>query len=347
MTKKSNCPLRGHFSSRFIGLVGPVSFSFLNLSSFAREKKKMSADSSPTLSAPTLNDENSSNMTAASVVDTYVTTTLMQAPFPPLDDVEGLQEHQKLSKETATMWRSTTRRSLYQSNEDVIAFNNEFSQFYDPLVTDAAKLDSYSGNNPTPSESEAARKNIAVGLSILEKKIESNQASCEASLQELQEFQVRLDTDYSNLDGDHKQVVAVYTGDQGRVQQMQDQIDADKKAMSTDMTIIASGATTDVVGGLMVAVGVLGEFESGGTSTALVVSGLAVIGGLLIFVLFFLNKAAFAFFCFFFFFFLVFFCCPHLESSFFVADFPCFFFFFLLLFNRWLHGSRPGSKRLR
>ena len=62
--------------------------------------------------------------------------------------------------------------------------------------------------------------------------------------------------------------------------ELKDLIKVDKKAMDKDMAIIASGATADVIGGVMIAVGVLGEIETAGASTALVVTGLAVVGGL-------------------------------------------------------------------
>jgi len=49
--------------------------------------------------------------------------------------------------------------------------------------------------------------------------------------------------------------------------------------MNKDNAMIAGGAVMTVVGVLMITVGVLGEFETGGASTALVLGGLAVMGG--------------------------------------------------------------------
>ena len=102
------------------------------------------------------------------------------------------------------------------------------------------------------------------------------------------------------------------------------------------MAIIASGATADVIGGVMIAVGVLGEIETAGASTALVVTGLAVVGGL----------------CHIYFIFFIFYFC-------FGFSLTCLFFIFVYLFvfiiiiiiiiiviARWLHSSWLGCKRL-
>uniref|UniRef100_A0A6U1SKE9 Uncharacterized protein n=1 Tax=Cyclophora tenuis TaxID=216820 RepID=A0A6U1SKE9_CYCTE len=74
---------------------------------------------------------------------------------------------------------------------------------------------------------------------------------------------------------DFKNINATYAGDHGQLQQMQDQLNSAKKAISTDTEIIALGATGAIVSGLMIAVGVLAELGTAGASTTLVVAGIS------------------------------------------------------------------------
>ena len=225
-------------------------------------------------SSPTLSNQNQRNITASTVVDAYVSTTLHQPTFPKMDGIPLLGEHQKQSKETATMWRDVTRKSLYQSNYDLITFNKAFNNYYTPLVNSASQFD-----DENKKKADQARKNFVAGLQILIHEIQKNQAACEASLVELQTFQTRLEEDQANLIADDKEGKNEYTSDQGELTKLKKKADADKKAMDQDMEIIAGGGTSNVVGGIMIAVGVLTEIETGGASTALVVGGLAMTGG--------------------------------------------------------------------
>ena len=271
--------LRVQFSSRFFSLRERLSLSHFYKSLFFYErtskKKNMSTSPDAPFSSPTLGEQNQNNISASTVVDTYVSTTLKQPTFPELEGVPDLKKHQETSKETANMWRDVTRRSLYQSNYDLIAFNNAFSSYYDPLVLCVSQFD-----DKDKKKADEAKKNFVTGLQLLVSMIEANQAACEASLGELRTFQKRLDKDQSNLKSDDAAANAQYVADGGRLDELKDLIKADKKAMEKDMAIIASGATADVIGGVMIAVGVLGEIETAGASTALVVTGLAVVGGL-------------------------------------------------------------------
>ncbi len=88
-----------------------------------------------------------------------------------------------------------------------------------------------------------------------------------------------IQTDERNLTTDSNNVGIALGGEQGEIANLQNEINAYNSAMSKDMAIIAAGATADVVGGLMIVVGVLAEIETAGVSTALVVGGIAVIAG--------------------------------------------------------------------
>ena len=325
--------LRVQFSSRFFSLRERLSPSHFYKSLFFYErtikKKKMSTSPDAPFSSPTLGEQNQNNISASTVVDTYVSTTLKQPTFPELEGVPDLKKHQETSKETANMWRDVTRRSLYQSNYDLIAFNNAFSSYYDPLVLCVSQFD-----DKDKKKADEAKKNFVTGLQLLVSMIEANQAACEASLGELRTFQKRLDKDQSNLKSDDAAANAQYVADGGRLDELKDLIKVDKKAMEKDMAIIASGATADVIGGVMIAVGVLGEIETAGASTALVVTGLAVVGGL-----------CHIYFIYFFFLFCFGFSLTCLLFIF-VYLFVFIIIFIIIVVDRWLHSSWLGCKRL-
>ena len=70
--------------------------------------------------------------------------------------------------------------------------------------------------------------------------------------------------------------LSVYSGKQGLLNQLQNRYEADERAMSKDLDMIAGGAVAAVVGVLVAAVGVLAEIPTAGASTALVAGGVGV-----------------------------------------------------------------------
>ena len=92
-------------------------------------------------------------------------------------------------------------------------------------------------------------------------------------------FTTLIQADERNFQADEDIIKATLDGDNGAIKNLQDAIGAINTAINKDNAMIAGGAAMEIGGILMIVVGVAGEIESAGASTALVVGGLAVIGG--------------------------------------------------------------------
>ena len=221
------------------------------------------------LSSSDIATNNQGTQSNTLAVEAYVSATLLQQDFPPLANVPNLQGHQKTAKDNAQAWRVTVRPKLYQTNEDLLAYSNEFQSFYKVLYGYAQNLES------DPS----ARGFLSQGLGILQKDVQKNQTNSQIAYNTLNDFQQKVNQDQNNLGSDNSLIKSEYDGDQGLLQQYQDKIDADRDAMGKDLSMIAGGSAMDIVGGLMITVGVLAEIATAGVSTGLIVGGIAVVAG--------------------------------------------------------------------
>jgi hypothetical protein len=219
----------------------------------------------------------SNSMTASIMLQTY-TNTVLQTPdikLPSQVDtdsnstvVEDLPAHQALARTNATYYINTINPLIVNTVADVIGFGNLWSAEYNQLYSLAENINE--GNNA---------ETFTQGMNNLINKTEKAEASTQPVIDALNAFLPLIQTDERNFTQDATNVNNALGGEEGEIAQLQKEIDAYNDAMSKDLAIIGAGATADVVGGLMIVVGVLGEIETAGVSTALIVGGVAVIAG--------------------------------------------------------------------
>ncbi len=215
--------------------------------------------------ATTTKSQLQATQSARMILDAYSIGVLSQSVIS-LSALPDLSGHQVLAKENAKKWPLISTQ-LIQINTNLIDYVHNFDNFYSVLYNLASDIDS--GTN---------RADFIQGLQLLVSKIQLNQTDATSALNSLIEFQALVATDQSNITGDYNDGVVVYKGDDGEISQLLDRNKSLNSAMSKDNMMMGFGATGAVVGGLMIAVGVLGEFETGGLSTGLIVAGLAVVG---------------------------------------------------------------------
>ena len=219
----------------------------------------------------------SGSMTASVMLQTY-TNTVLQTPdikLPAVVDVdskstvvEDLPTHQALARTNATYYLNTVNPLIVNTVADVIGFGNLWNAEYKLLYNLAENIGT--GNNSATFQA---------GMNNLINKTQQSETNTQPVIDALNNFLPLIQTDERNLTQDATNVSNALGGEQGEIAQLKAQIAAYNSAMSKDMAIIGAGATADVVGGLMIVVGVLGEIETGGVSTALIVGGIAVIAG--------------------------------------------------------------------
>lgn len=221
----------------------------------------------PQLSSKVAAQQTRATATAKMQVDAYCTQVLEQ-PNVSLSKVPDLAAHQATAKENARAWTATIAPQLIQTNTDLLDFSHQFDSFYTPLVKLATNIDQ--GNN---------RAQFVQGLQLLTGRIDQKRANSQTALNSLTGFREKVVTDHGNFAGDLTKAQAVYGGDKGEIAQLQSENDALQTAMSRDMAMIGFGATGIVVGGLIIACGLLLEIPTAGASTAIVAAGIVVAAG--------------------------------------------------------------------
>ena len=235
---------------------------------------------STTSSTNAIKTSSSSVVAANSLIQLYINTVcgtpdidLSSVNFADADKhiIVDLPKHQQLARANAFSFidgPNSVNSLMVGTLSDIIGFSNQFESRYQRLI--ALANDFNTGNNKQIFEE---------GLQGLINSITQKEANCGVVITKLGDFLKLIQTDSQNLTADENIIKATLDGENGAITQLQNRISSINEAMSKDNAMIAGGAVMTVVGVLMITVGVLGEFETGGASTALVLGGLAVMGG--------------------------------------------------------------------
>jgi len=235
---------------------------------------------STTSSTIAIKTSSSSVVAANSLIQLYINTVcgtpdidLSSVNFADADKhiIVDLPKHQQLARANAFSFidgPNSVNSLMVGTLSDIIGFSNQFESRYQRLI--ALANDFNTGNNKQIFEE---------GLQGLINSITQKEANCGVVITKLGDFLKLIQTDSQNLTADENIIKATLDGENGAITQLQNRISSINEAMNKDNAMIAGGAVMTVVGVLMITVGVLGEFETGGASTALVLGGLAVMGG--------------------------------------------------------------------
>jgi hypothetical protein len=202
-----------------------------------------------------------------------------QAQFPPVPDVpelDSLNTHLATAQGHANTWLNTYSSQVLDTLQGVVTFGELFSNLYTPLHAAAAALGTQSGFEPNQIAT-------LIGLiQALQQQVQVEQGKVQGTLTNMQIYRTGVSADYATFQTDYTTANTALTGKSGKgglIDQLQQQISADQDALNKDTAMIAGGAVAMVVGIVVVAVGVLGEFETAGASTAIIAAGLVIIGG--------------------------------------------------------------------
>lgn len=219
---------------------------------------------------------------ANAVIQTYINTImgtpnidLSSIPFTPANAhvVADLPAHQVTARANAESYFSgatSINAQIVSTLSDIIGFANLFESRYERLLALA-------GPDGNPQGQDLITFNE--GLQGLINSITTKENNCVAIVNALTAFTGLIQADERNFQADENIIKATLDGDNGAIKNLQDSIGAINTAINKDNAMIAGGAAMEIGGILMIVVGVAGEIESAGASTALVVGGLAVIGG--------------------------------------------------------------------
>ncbi|HEY9729557.1 MAG TPA: HBL/NHE enterotoxin family protein [Chroococcales cyanobacterium] len=219
----------------------------------------------------------SDTMKASTLMQLYA-NTINQTPdinLPSEVDTDSnssvskdLPNHQAKARANATGYLNTINPLMVKTLSDIIGFSNQWTAFFDRLMTLAQSINE--GNNK-----EIFQQGVLALQNVIQKKGDSTVPVINA----LNDFLAKIQEDQRNFNRDHDLVTAALGGESGEIATLKANIDSLYKAIGKDNAMIAGGATGEVVGIVMISVGVLAEIETAGASTALIVGGLAVMGG--------------------------------------------------------------------
>lgn len=232
----------------------------------------LSAPGSDTTSLATDAEFGNSLKKAASLsfaIDVATDAILLQPDFEHLKGADDLQKHQNESKATATTWKTDVRSALFSIIDAVLAYNSQFSAFYDDLY----KLAEQMGTD------DKARSDLVLGLNELKKQVTLQKNKITDVAGKLNQFHSTMKDHQGKLTVDFNTISNMYESKKGIIAQLNEAVDALNHAMAKDLGQMALGAGAIVAGILAVAVGVGFWLESGGTSTPVIVAGIVAIAG--------------------------------------------------------------------
>lgn len=226
----------------------------------------------PDLGSTQVQDGMNQSVSAAYLLQAY-TQTVLQTPditLPSVVDqdsnsnvVEQLPLDQATARTNASYYLATVNPAIIQTTSEIIGYGNKFISYYPNLMKQAANLTT--GNNA---------QQFTEGINNLLGKAQSCETQAESVATLLTNFSALITTDSANFATDSSNVALALAGEDGEIQNLQNQLDAYNKAMNKDLGIMAAGGVIDAIGVTFILVGILGTFESGGTTIALVVTGI-------------------------------------------------------------------------
>lgn len=226
-------------------------------------------DAAPTT---TLADTTAKTASSGLVVQSYCTQVAQQPAIVIPASVAGklppINDYLKLARANATDYLNNVQPKIVLVVTDVLGYSDQFSEF-STIVT--GKINDWKGGSPT------ARQDALDLLQALQQQLQAKLDGVKGVQTSLAGFQTRLNVDISNFNTASNTANTVIGGDQGAIAELGRQIDDMDKRIAGAATGVALSGLTIIGGALMIAVGGIAGFITAGTSTPLVVAGVAVV----------------------------------------------------------------------
>jgi non-hemolytic enterotoxin B/C len=219
-----------------------------------------------------LKDSTAGVASAGLLVQTYCTQVAQQPAIVIPDSVKDrlppINEFLRTARDNATDYLTNIQPTIIAVVTDVGGYASQFTSF-NSLIT--SRIDAWRGGSTT------ARAEALELLKQLETDLEKKRVKIVGVQGSLRGFQGKLNTDVSNFNTALEQANIVIGGDQGALKELERQIgDMDGRIAGAAVGVAVSGLV--VIGGvLMIAAGAIASFITAGTSTPLVVAGVAVV----------------------------------------------------------------------
>lgn len=228
-----------------------------------------SLDSNP---ATNLGDTTAKAATSGTIVQSYCTLIAQQPriviPASVASKLPPVNDYLTLAQTNANDYLTNVQPKILIVVTDVAGYAAQFGQF-STIIT--GKINDWKGG------STSARQDALDLLQALQQALQTKLSNVNGVKTALGGFQSKLNIDISNFNTASSQADVVIGGDQGAIAELNNQIDDMDKRIAGAATGVALSGLTIIGGGLMIAAGAIASFLTAGTSTPLVVAGVAVV----------------------------------------------------------------------
>ncbi|MDR3534567.1 MAG: HBL/NHE enterotoxin family protein [Rhodopila sp.] len=223
-------------------------------------------------STTNLGDTTAKAATSGLIVQSYCTQVAQQPditiPSSVVSKLPPVNEYLKLARANTTDYLTNIQPKILIVVTDVAGYAAQFGQF-STLIT--GKINDWKGGSPT------ARQDALDLLQALQQALQTKLNGVNGVKTSLAGFQTKLNVDISNFNTASNTANTVIGGDQGAIAELNRQISDMDGRIAGAATGVALSGLTIIGGALMIAAGAIASFITAGTSTPLIVAGVAVV----------------------------------------------------------------------
>lgn len=205
----------------------------------------------------------------STLLQSYANTVLAQADVH-LDVLPDMPAVQQSARKQARNFLDDITPQIIGVTGDVIDFGNTFTSYYGSLYPLAREL-----QNGDRSRVDTLTNGLGHLLALAERK----QLVAEELVRALKSYEAKIESTQQAVKEAHDTVEEQVKGSTGSLAQLGQQLKDLDSQMSKDLTQIAVGAATSVIGVGLIAVGALMTLPTGFTSGAVVLAGLTAVTG--------------------------------------------------------------------
>ena len=220
--------------------------------------------------------QNLNKSQADSVVVQMYLTAILQQPDIVQNIVPDLPKIQAEARTVAKTWNADVLPKTTQTVTDIISFSHQWNAYKDQMMIYAQQIAS---NTTDAATKAAARHNLDLMLGQVYASVEAKENNAVSAGNLVSSFSSALSANNQQFDAALQTLRKAYTGERGVIANIDSQINTTNHNIAKDATLITVSALSTIGGAIMITVGAVTEFESAGTSTSLILSGVGMAAG--------------------------------------------------------------------
>ena len=183
---------------------------------------------------------------------------------------------QAQAREVAKTWTSSVQSKTSQTVTDLISFSNQWSAYQSHMMTYAQQIASTTTDQATK---DTARHNLDLMLGQVYASVEMKENNATKAVDLVNRFNTEISDNNKQFDTALTTLRKAFSGESGVISQLDSEIHNANQSIAKDATLITVSALGTIGGAVLIVVGAVGEFESAGTSTSLILAGIGMAAG--------------------------------------------------------------------